>query len=128
MIKTITFGEKDVRFSTAFAWTFTYKSQFGHDPMKLLIPAIRRIDQLPEGATSEDQAYILFEDLGVTGIVQIAWAMAKLCDPSIPDPLGWVDLLGEDLDVGALIGELVVDAIQSCFSTKKSNAPIPTKD
>lgn len=41
MIKTLRFGEKDVQFSTSFAWALRYKAQFGNDPVKILIPALK---------------------------------------------------------------------------------------
>ena len=73
MIKTLRFGEKDVQFSTSFAWALRYKAQFGNDPVKILIPALKKL----QNAAEEDQAYAVYEELGVVGAAQIAWAMAQ---------------------------------------------------
>ena len=133
MIKQIRIAEQDVKFSTAFAWTFLYKSQFGEDPMATLIPVIRKvfsdpdIENLPEEAKGEAQTYALLEALGVTGVAQIAWAMAKSADSSIPAPLVWIASFGDDFPIIDLIDELVTEAISSCFTTKKSGAPSPTE-
>lgn len=129
MIKTLEFGDKKVSFSTSFAWTFKYKSQFGKDAAKVLMPTIKKTqDPHPSHGkplTPEDQAYILYEELGFTGIAEIAWSMASLLDRNIPDPVTWIASFGDDFNSFDLI-ELVIDAIESCFSTKKSPAPTQT--
>ena len=133
MVKTLQFGDRDVTFSTAFAWTFVYKSQFGDDPMAILVPVIKKvfsdpeIEKLPEDAREEAQTFALLEILGITGVAQIAWAMAKLSDSSTPAPLAWVASFGDDFPVMDLVEELITEAISSCFATKKSEAPIPAE-
>ena len=134
MIKTLQFGEKEVTFSTAFAWAFIYKSQFGEDPVKTLLPTVKSILSDPaidsienESEKEEAQVYALLESLGFTGVAQIAWAMAKLADSSIPAPLPWIESFGDDFPIMDMITDLVIDAITSCFSTKKSAAPIPAE-
>lgn len=123
MIKTLEFGDKKVSFSTSFAWTFKYKAQFGKDAAKVLMPTIKKT-QDPH-LTGEDQAYLLYEELGFTGIAEIAWSMAALLDRNIPDPVTWIASFGDDFNSFDLI-ELVMDAIESCFTTKKSPAPTQT--
>ena len=122
MIKTLTFGDKTVQFSTSFAWCFVYKSQFGQDPARVFMPAIRKItDQGDEGAASA-----IYEEIGLVGVVQIAWAMAKLCDKQLPDPMTWVSSFGDDFAALDIVTELIPEAIQSCFSSKNLN-PLPQK-
>ena len=41
MVKTIKIGERDVRFDTSLAWMFKYRTQFGHDPIDVIMPAIK---------------------------------------------------------------------------------------
>jgi hypothetical protein len=129
MIKTIEFGDKTVNFSTSFAWAFAYKSQFGQDPARVFMPAIQKALLLAanEEAENEDQetikAIILYEELGFTGIVQIAWAMAKLCDKNLPDPMTWVLSFGDDFNALDLVTDLIPAAIESCFASKKFEAP-----
>ena len=134
MVKTLQFGEKEVTFSTSFAWAFVYKSQFGDDPIKTLLPTVKGVFSNKEIEAIEDedekeqaQVFALMEALGLTGIAQIAWAMAKLADSSIQPPLPWIESFGDDFPVMDLLTELVTDAITSCFATKKSEAPIPAE-
>lgn len=134
MLKTMQFGDKEVDFSTAFAWTFIYKSQFGEDPVKVLLPTIKNtlsnseIDSIEDEEEKEQaQVYALMEELGMTGIAQIAWAMAKLADNNTPAPLPWIESFGDDFPVMDLLTELVTEAIYSCFASKKSEAPIPAE-
>lgn len=134
MIKTMTLGGRDVQFSTSFAWAFTYRAQFGQDPAKVLIPTFKKVMTDETIAAIEDddkrqqeQSFALLEELGFTGIVQVAWAMAKLADKNTPVPAEWVESFGDDFPVMDLLDELISEAIISCFSTKKSEAPTPAE-
>lgn len=120
MIKTLEFGDKNISFSTSFAWTFKYKAQFGKDAARVLMPTIKKL-QNPK-ITPEDQAYLLYEELGFTGIAEIVWSMASLLDRNIPDPVTWIASFGDDFNSSDLI-DLVMDAIESCFASKKASAP-----
>ena len=134
MLKTMEIGGKEVTFSTAFAWAFIYKSQFGEDPIKMLMPTVKSVFADPEIAGIEDegergeaQAMAFMEELGITGVAQIAWAMAKLVDNNIPSPLPWIESFGDDFPVMDMLTELITDAISSCFASKKAEAPIPAE-
>lgn len=120
MVKTLSFGEKEVQFSTSFAWTFIFKSQFGMDPAKILIPSIQRSFSNED---PEAQAYMLFELLGFVSIAQIAWSMAKLCDRSLPEPEKWIEEAGDNFPALDIVTDLLPEVIESCFSTKKTQAP-----
>ena len=65
------------------------------------------------------------ERLGFSGITEISWAMARLADKKTPDPEAWIASLGDDFDMMELVTEVLPEAIESCFTTKKSGAPIP---
>lgn len=121
MIKTVQMGEKELQFSTSFAWVFIYKSQFGKDPAQILLPAVRDL----QGADEESAGYTLMEKLGFSGVTEISWAMARLADKKTPDPEAWIASLGDDFDMMELVTEVLPEAIESCFTTKKSGAPIP---
>lgn len=125
MIKTIQIGEEQVSFSTAFAWAFVYKSQFRKDPAQVLIPAIKDIQA--SSGDSKELGYQVFERLGFVEIANIAWSMAKLCDKDIPDPITWITAFDDDFNVSDIVQELLPEAIESCFTTKKSIAPAPKK-
>lgn len=118
MLKTLKFGDKEVTFSTSFAWAIVYKAQFGEDPLKVLIPAIQGI----ESADGNDEAagYVLFSELGMVNIANIAWAMAKLVDQDIPDPMMWIESYGDDFGVMDIAIEVLPAAVTSCFASKKS--------
>lgn len=123
MVKTIQMGEKEVQFSTSFAWTFIYKNQFGKDPAQILLPAIKKL----QGASEEEAGYGLIEELGFTGVAEICWAMARLTDKKIAEPEVWIASFGEDFDMLSLVTEVVPEAISSCFTSKKLEAPTPEK-
>lgn len=136
MIKTVQFGSKDVAFSTNFAWVFVYKSQFGLDPAKVLMPVVKKINSTLEkqqkeadasenSSDDEEVGYMLYEELGLTGLADIAWSMARLADKSTPEPQTWVESFGDDFDMSALLQNVIVDAILSCFTSKKSKVLSP---
>ena len=109
MVKTLTFGDKQVQFSTSFAWAFAYKSQFGADPAKIFMPAIKKImllgaDKPAENdEQAEEQAIILYEEMGFTGIQSF----------------------GDDFEALTIVTELIPDAIESCFTSKNLETPSP---
>ena len=129
MIKTLQFGDKSVQFSSSFAWTFIYKSQFKKDAAKVLMPTIQKAFCVNGGAEAEGedqktvQAIILYEELGFTGIIEIAWAMAKLCDKTIPEPIQWIESFGDDFSPLDIITEIFAEAITSCFASKNQMTP-----
>lgn len=131
MIKTLDFGDKKVNFNTAFAWTFAYKAQFHQDPAKVLIPVVKKINDINDEESeddtkeAEDLGMMLYEDLGFTGLAEIAWSMAKIADKDIPEPVTWVASYGDDFPMSDIVSDLIPEAVLSCFSSKKSSAPIP---
>lgn len=133
-MKTLQFGDKQANFSTSFAWCFIYKNQFKRDPVQVLLPVIRDIltetGKKNKKQTKEEEdaefAYSIMEKLGLIEVTNMAWCMAKLVDNSIPEPLEWVASFGEDFGVLDIVTDVFPDAIESCFSSKKSSAPIPT--
>ena len=139
MIKTLTFGDKQVSFSTNFAWCFIYRSQFHRDPAQVVLPVARKAAEMQDeyGAKghrtkaqkAEDDAeyaYLIYELLGFTEIASIAWSMARLVDNALPDPITWIGCLGDDFNAMDILLELIPEAIDSCFATKKSRVPSPT--
>lgn len=125
MIKTLQFGDKNIQFSTSFAWAFIYKSQFGKDAAKVLLPVIEKVllvggnNELESEDQETAQAIMLFEELGFTGIVEISWSMARLCDKTIPEPIQWVESFGDDFEPLTLVTEIITEAMTSCFASKE---------
>lgn len=125
MIKTIMFGDKPVEFCTSFAWTFIYKSQFKRDPAKLLMPAIVMArNEAEEGGEldlkEEKAAFLFYAEIGFTGLAEIAWAMAKLADNDVPEPMAWIASYGDDFNAADLLEELLPEIIDSCLTSKKA--------
>ena len=73
MVKTIKIGERDVRFDTSLAWMFKYRTQFGHDPIDVIMPAIKAAIPLVE---MDFMFSAVCEELGL--IVAFALIMASL--------------------------------------------------
>lgn len=120
MVKTLKIGDREVAFSTAFAWTFVYKAQFGKDPSKIMIPTIIKAFSAKDDT---ERTAVFFEDLGVICIAQIAWAMARLCDDAIPDFVAWITELGDDFCVMDIMEELIPETVESFFTSKNSQTP-----
>lgn len=121
MIKTIEFGDKKVTFSTSFNWMIIFKNQFGEDAAKTIMPLIRAM-QKPE-YTENDYGYLVYETLGFTGIAEIAWALAKNADNSVPDPEAWMESLGDNYSASDVAVGLIPEVVESSFTSKKSMAP-----
>lgn len=114
MIKTVNVGEKEVQFNTNFAWTFIYKSQFGEDPSKVLIPAIQESSKVGES----DAGFAIMEELGFVGASRIFWAMARLADKKVPEFEKWVNSFGDDFNFMDIFSEMIGEVVSSCMSTK----------
>jgi len=81
--KTIVIDGKPVRFKSTGAIPLRYKSQFGKDFFKELMKiSVLEGDQIKP----EDLEKVDFDVF-----YNIAWTMAKTADPSIPDPVEWLD-------------------------------------
>ena len=78
MIKTLTFGDKDIQISTSLMWAIYYKAQFGEDPAKSIVPTVAKITAY--NLTESDMVAAFMEEIGITGTLQITWAMAKAAD------------------------------------------------
>lgn len=89
MEKTITIDGKEVCFKSTAATPLRYKAQFGKDFFAEILKMgafekLRNLDS--EKITRAD-----LEGLDFEIFYNIAWVMAKTADPSIPDPITWLD-------------------------------------
>ena len=121
MIKTIELGGQNVAFNTSFAWTFIYKSQFGEDPTRVLIPAIQKANTGSE--TTQDSGLQLLEELGFMGTCRIAWSMAKLANKETSEFFEWINGFGDEFYFMDIFEEIISEAITSCFASKKAKTP-----
>jgi hypothetical protein len=119
MEKTIIIDGKEVRFKSTAATPLRYKAQFGKDFFAdvVKIGALEKLMKLdPENIKRED-----LEGIDFDMFYNIAWTMAKTADPSIPDPIAWLDQFDvfPMLDIIPELQDLILSNIQS----KKKNRP-----
>ena len=112
MEKTIIIDGKPVRFKSTGATALRYKAQFRKDYLSeiMKLNSLNKLDF--NNLKPEDLESVDFEVF-----YNIAYAMAKTADPSIPDPVTWLDEF-ETFPIFEVIPELQ-DMITSTISTKK---------
>ncbi len=114
MEKTIEIDGKKVRFKTTGATPLRYKAQFGKDYFKeiLKLAPLQKL-QGDQSISSEDLQHLDFEIF-----YNISWIMAKTADPSIPEPLEWLEQFDE-FPMAVVIPELQDLMLASFQTTKK---------
>ena len=114
MEKTITIDGKKVRFKSNGATPLRYKAQFGKDYFREILK-LQPLQKLSgkKGITADELAALDFEVF-----YNISWIMAKTADPTIPEPLEWLDQFDEFpmADVIPQLQDLMTSSFQS---TKK---------
>lgn len=110
MIKTIKIEDKNIKFSTSFAWMLKYKSQFHTDPATIIIPAT-------QASTKDSSGLASIEAIGFINIARIAWSCAAVMDKEILPFEEWIDSF-EDFSVVTVATELL-PAVFTSFSSKK---------
>ena len=110
MIKTITIDNKDIKFSTSFAWMLKYKAQFHEDPASVIIPATLE-------STKDKTGLASIEAIGFVNIARIAWACASVCNREIEDPESWLESF-EEFPIVTISTELL-PAVFASFNSKK---------
>lgn len=121
MLKTIDLGGgREIKLSNRTSWLFEYRDQFGQDIVPVLMPALiglskgisslakeagGKLEDISEEKLLEFAGSDALTDMGVhfsafdglTGILEIAWAMAKAADPKIPELREWIrQIEGDD--------------------------------
>ena len=114
MEKTIEIDGKKIRFKSNGATPLRYKAQFGKDYFKEIIK-LAPLQKLngKKGIAPEELAALVFEVF-----YNISWIMAKTADPSIPEPLEWLDQFDE-FPMAEVIPQLQDLMLSSFKSTKK---------
>ena len=127
MVKTIRIGERDVRFDTSLSWMFKYRTQFGHDPIDVLMPAVKAalpLVEIEEGKLTIADLDLLTDILGelnFTEALQLIWAVAANGDRDIDDPEVWYSRF-ELFPLDEVLAEVAPALFESCISTKKYKA------
>ena len=114
MEKTIEIDGKKVRFKTNGATPLRYKAQFGKDYFKeiLKLAPLQKLQGSKKGISPEDLQHLDFEVF-----YNISWIMAKTADPTIPEPMEWLEQFDE-YPMADVIPELQ-DLMMASFQTTK---------
>jgi hypothetical protein len=114
MEKTITIDGKKVRFKSTGATPLRYKSQFGRDYFKEILK-LSPLESLQnkKNLTTEDLDILDFEVF-----YNISWILAKTADPTIPEPVEWLEQFDE-FPIVEIVPELQDLMISSFKSSKK---------
>jgi hypothetical protein len=105
-----------VRFKTNGATPLRYKAQFGKDYFKeiLKLAPLQKLQGDNQSISADDMQHLDFEVF-----YNISWIMAKTADPTIPEPLEWLEQFDE-FPMAVVIPELQ-DLMLSSFQTTKKN-------
>jgi hypothetical protein len=115
MEKTIEIDGKKIRFKSNGATPLRYKAQFGKDYFKeiLKLAPLENMAGKKESISTDDLQALDFEVF-----YNIAWIMAKTADPTIQEPIEWLDQFDE-FPMAEIIPELQDLMISSFHTTKK---------
>lgn len=114
MEKTIIIDDKKINFKVNGATPLRFKAQFGRDYFKEII-------KLAPLAKMSDKENFDIKDLEVLDFevfYNMAWIMAKTADPTIPEPIEWLEGF-EEFPMADIIPELQDLLAASFESTKK---------
>lgn len=139
MIKTIQIGDHPVEINSSAGWLYTYREQFGHDILVVLMPALEAGVRLAKKAFEDSgvqdgdevtkllggideeaitEAVITLSSMQLTTVTNIVWALAKNADSSIPEPRTWLNNF-ENFPVEEVMPSVLGAVIES--STSKKN-------
>lgn len=107
---------KKIGFKTNGATPLRYKAQFGKDYFKEILK-LAPLEKLIGKEKSEIQVED-FEALDFSLFYNISWVMAKTYDPTIPEPLEWLEQFDE-YPIADIIPELQELMASSFQQTKK---------
>lgn len=109
MEKTVVIDGKEVRFKSTGATALRYKAQFRKDYLTEILK-LNSLNGLNLGEASPEQ----LENVDFEVFYNIAWTLAKTADPSIPDPLTWLDRFEEFpvFDIFPELQDMIVATIQ----------------
>ncbi len=97
MEKTLNIGGKNVTFKCTAGTLLRYKQEFGKEFLADAAELMKFEDSKTKKKVESSDGKITFKDeydftkLNLELIYNLAWAMAKTADNSIPDPLMWLD-------------------------------------
>jgi hypothetical protein len=113
MEKTITIDGKKVNFKTNGATPLRYKAQFGKDYFKEILKLAPLQNMKGKKTISPE----VLASLDFEVFYNISWIMAKTADPTIPEPMEWLEQFDE-FPMAQIIPELQ-ELMTSSFQTSK---------
>jgi|SRR5690625_815871 len=117
MEKTLIIDGREVRFKSTAATTRRYRAQFGSDFFADIIKLIPIIENV-EADSFKNLDYEALQRLDFEVFENIIWVLAKTADPSIPEPLEWLDQFDE-MPLMEVLPELQ-DLLTASFQGKKN--------
>lgn len=118
MEKTIKIDGKEVPFKSTAGTPLRYKAQFGKDYFAEIIK-LNGLLQVREKVDKGVQlTYDDLQALDFEVFYNIAWTMAKTANPTIPDPLTWLDEF-EEFPMMVVIPELMGMITSTLYAKKK---------
>ncbi|MGI2801628.1 hypothetical protein ACRS6O_00980 [Bacillus cytotoxicus] len=119
MEKTITIDGKQVRLKSTAATVKRYKAQFRRDLFAdiLALGAIGTFNSQDASEGIVDLSTVDFKQVDFEVIYDLVWLYAKTADPSIPDPITWLDGFDE-FPIYEIMPE-IMDMIQNTMGSKK---------
>jgi hypothetical protein len=115
MEKTIVIDGKKVRFKSNGATPLRYKAQFGKDYFKEIVK-LAPLQSIQEGKVQISSEAIAALDFEV--FYNISWILAKTAEPTIPEPLEWLEQFDE-FPMAEIIPQLKDIMLSSFQSSKK---------
>jgi hypothetical protein len=111
MERTLTIDGRQVSFKSTGAFLLRYKAQFGRDAIKDILKVVAAFDE-------EKQEIVNIELVDLEVFYNLIWTLAKTADPSISDPVTWLDTFDEFplMDIIPEIQDLITSSLKS---TKK---------
>lgn len=111
MEKTLIIDNKEVRFKSTAATPLRYKAQFGRDFFSEIIK-LNKLGKLKLNGKDSDLEKLGSIEFDV--FYNIIWTLAKTANPSIPEPITWLDGFEEFpiMEILPEVQELITHSIQ----------------
>lgn len=122
MEKTIIIDGKAVRLKATASFAIRYKQQFGVDLLTKLIPMIAVFENVDGEIEMGDAIKLLVNNgnlLELNDLYNLIWVLAKTADPSIPEPIEWLDEFSV-FPLADILQEAIDLVLPTLISTKES--------
>jgi hypothetical protein len=124
MEKTLKIDGKNITFKATGGTLYRYKNQFNREFLTDAADLMDFGNSKKQKKVKQPDGKITFEDeydftkLNLELVYNLAWVMAKTADPSIPDPLAWLDSF-DSFPVVDIV-QPIMELLQNSFTTTKN--------